>query len=84
MNVIVENIYFNDDYCYMNSSTGYESNNHNSIYFKGKVMKIIPTDKKSDFEECYGVGIDVMLHASAISHFFNGLYLPSTRDPLYV
>ena len=32
----VDNCDINSDYFYMNSSTGSESNNHNSIYFTNK------------------------------------------------
>ena len=71
----VENGGANSDYCLMNSSTGSESRNHNSIDYTKKIDEIstkIYLMEKNGFP--YGVDMDDMLPASALNKYANTEY----------
>ena len=72
MNMGAENGCVNGGHCYMNSPTGSESKNHNSIDSTKKRYKIDPN--KSEMENNGlqgGVGIDVMLPVSTLNRNSN-------------
>ena len=66
--MIVDNVDVNNDYCYMNSSTGQDINNHNFMDYTKKRDEI-STDrylmKNNGFPD--GVDIDDMLPASTLN-----------------
>ena len=67
MNMNVENVDVNGDYCYMNIYTVSESNNHNSIDYtkkKDEISTNIYFMENNGLPD--GVGIDVMLPASTL------------------
>ena len=65
--MIVENSDVNGDYCHMNSSTGYESKNQNSIDYTNKIDEIsINRYLMENIGLPDGVGINDMLLESAI------------------
>ena len=75
MNISVENSDVNGDCYYMNFSTVSESNNHNTIDYKKKRDEIFTNRhlmKNNGLQD--GVGIDVMLPASALNQYSNMEY----------
>ena len=67
MNMNIENVDVNGDYCYMNIYTVSESNNHNSIDYtkkKDEISTNIYFMENNGLPD--GVGIDVMLPASTL------------------
>ena len=75
MNTIVDNGDVNGVYCYMNSSTGYESDNNNSIDYTNKRDEISTKIYLMGSNGLpYGVGIDFILPASALNQYTNMEY----------
>ena len=74
MNMSVDNGDDNGDYCYMNSFTGYDINNHNSIDYtkeRDEISTNIYLGKNGLLD---GVDIDNMLPASALNQYVNMEY----------
>ena len=72
MNMGVENGDVNGGHCYMNSSTGCESKNHNSIYYTNKRDEIAPNISEMENNGLQDVVcIDVMLLVSKIIQYAN-------------
>ena len=72
MNTSVENGDVNGEYCLINSSTGYESKNHNTIDYTKKRDELSTNRylmENNGLPDC--VGIDVMLTESSINQYFN-------------
>ena len=62
----------NGDYYYINRSTGYESNNHNYIYYTNNRNEISTNRYLMENNGLMdGVGINDMLHASVINQYVN-------------
>ena len=75
MNMGVENGDVNGGHCYMNSSTGCESKNHNSIYYTNKRDEIAPNISEIEntvLQDCFR--IDVMLPESTLHQYANMEY----------
>ena len=63
---------FNGDNCYMNSSTGYESNNNNPICSTKKRHGISPNRSEIENNVLHdGVGIDVILPEYTLNQYSN-------------
>ena len=70
MNIGVENGDVNSGHCYMNSLTGSESRNQNSIYYRKKIDEISP--KRSEVENNVlqdGVVIYVILPVPTLNQY---------------
>ena len=68
----VENGDNNGDFCYVNSSTGSESNNHNSVDSTKKIYEISTNIYLMENNGLPDVlVIDDMLSASALNHYSN-------------
>ena len=75
MNMSVEKGDVNGDYCYMNSSTGYESKNHNDIDDTKIIHEICTNRCLMELNGLPdGVGIDYMLPASALIKYVETEY----------
>ena len=76
VNIGAENDDINGDYCYINISTGYESNNHNTIDYTKKSDEFSTNRyylmENNGFPD--GVVIDVVLPASALNQYDNMEY----------
>ena len=75
MNIGVENGDVNGGHCYMNSLTGSESRNQNSIYYRKKIDEISP--KRSEVENNVlqdGVVIYVILPVPTLNQYANMEY----------
>ena len=71
----VENGDNNGDFCYVNSSTGSESKNHNSIYYNNKrdgIFTNIYLMENNGLPDGFGIG--VMLPASTLNPYANMEY----------
>ena len=75
INMGVENGDVNGGYCYINSSTGSESNNHNSIYSTKIRDKTSPNISEMENNRLPdGVGIDIMLPEYTLNKYDNMKY----------
>ena len=75
MNMGVENGGFNGSHCYINSPTGSESKNHNSIYSTNKIDEIYPNIYGMETNVLQDVvDIDYMLPVSTLNKYANMEY----------